>query len=149
MGAQVVELGDPAQKAMGVFSWFRATKSATDELMSALAEILGSERPDVIVETARQMICDLDPNGCVQTLVGYKNMKHIELPVSKRIRAKQVKAGVKDDLCPDTIETFARFLAKSPIPNEPTRLPSGPSVLCAPSSMTMSELGASPSLVLK
>jgi hypothetical protein len=83
--------------------------------MAILARILESDRPDVIVETARQMICGLDPNGCVQTLVGYKNMKHINLPVSQRLRAEQVKAGVKDEPCPDTIETYARFLADSPI----------------------------------
>jgi hypothetical protein len=89
--------------------------------MSALATILESGRPNMIVETTRQLICDLDRNGCVQTLVGYKNMKHIYLPVSKRVRAEQVKAGMKDHLCSDSIETYARFIANSPIPNEPAR----------------------------
>jgi hypothetical protein len=105
---------------MGIFSRFRQ-KPPADERMSALAEILEGNQPDIIVETARRLICDLDPNGCVQTLIGYKNMKHINLLVSKRLRAEQVKAGVKDDRCPDSIETYGKFLATSRIPNEPTR----------------------------
>jgi hypothetical protein len=96
---------------MGIFSRFRQ-KPPVDERMSALAEILEGNQPDIIVETARRLICDLDPNGCVQTLVGYKNMKHINLLVSKRLRA-ELKAGVKDDPCPDSIETYGKFLATS------------------------------------
>jgi hypothetical protein len=106
---------------MGIFSWLRQ-KPSPDEGLLALAGILESNRTDVIVETARQLICDLDPNGCVQTLVGYNNMKHIYLPVSRALRERQVNAGVKnDDPCPDTIESYAKFIASSPIPNEPSR----------------------------
>ncbi len=105
---------------MGIFSWLRP-KPPADDGMKFLAGILESGRPDMIVETARQLICGLDLYGCVQTLVGYNNMKHINLPVSKRLRAEQVKGDVKDGPCPDSIETYAGFLATSPIPNEPTR----------------------------
>jgi hypothetical protein len=106
--------------AMGIFSWLRP-KPATDDGLLALAGILESNRPDMIVETARQLICNLDPNGCVQTLVGYNNMKHINLPVFQRLRAEQVKAGTNDHLCPDTIESCARFIVSGPIPDEPSR----------------------------
>ncbi len=99
---------------MGIFSSLRAEPPA-DNGIPALAAILESGRPDMIVETTRQLICGLDRNGCVQTLVAYKNMKHINLPVSKRLRAKQMEAGATDEPCPDTIETWARFLAVSPI----------------------------------
>jgi hypothetical protein len=105
---------------MGIFTWLRS-KPRADEGMSALAAILESGRRDMIVETTRQLIGDLDPNGRVQALVGYKNMRYINLPVSKRLRAEQIKAGVKDDPCPDTIETYARFIAKGPVPNDPAR----------------------------
>jgi hypothetical protein len=106
---------------MGIFSWLRP-KHRADEAMAALANILESGRPDMIVETTRQLISNLDPNGRVQTLVGYKNMKHIYLPVSKRLRVEQLKAGMKNGLSPDSIETYARFIAGGPTPNEAARL---------------------------
>lgn len=31
--------------------------------------------PDAVVELARELICNLDPNGGVMTLVAYKNLK--------------------------------------------------------------------------
>ena len=89
--------------------------------MSVFVAIVENGRPEMIVETARQLICALDRNGCVQTLVGYKNMKHIMLPVSQRLRAKQIEAGAKDEPCPDSIESYARFIANSCPPDLPSR----------------------------
>jgi hypothetical protein len=103
-----------------IAAWFRP-KDAGDARVKFLASILESGSPDMIINTTREMICGLDPNGCVMAMVGYKNMRHIYLLVSKKLRKQQLDSGVTNDLAPDTIEGYARFLSDTPIPNEPTR----------------------------
>lgn len=105
---------------MGVFSGFRP-KARIDAGMLGLAALLGSGSCDLIVEAASRLICGLDPNGCVQMLVGYKNIKHIYFPVTKELRARQAKAGAGEEPLPDSIEGYANFLVKGTIPNELAR----------------------------
>ena len=105
---------------IGIFSWLRP-KRPVDDGLKTLAAIRQRGDAGMIVETACQLICNLDPNGCVHTLVGYNNVKYISLLVSRSLRQKQVEEGITDNLCPDTMESYARFVADTPIPNEPTR----------------------------
>jgi hypothetical protein len=98
-----------------------STAPPPDPDMQAVAEILEMNRPDMIVEMARELVLSFDPNGCVQLLVGYKNMKHIMLPVSKELRAKQIKEGMGGELCPDSIAGMAGMIANTPPPDEPSR----------------------------
>jgi hypothetical protein len=91
---------------MGFLSLFRP-KPRADENLVLLANILESGNRELIFETTRQVICGLDPNGCVQLLVGYKNVKHIYLLVSKQLRREldsNIRIGVRVDVLGEAME---------------------------------------------
>jgi hypothetical protein len=76
--------------------------------MAAFAQIVHLP-PDAVVETARELICNLDPNGGVMTLVAYKNVNPT-LGAMKEIRRKQIDAGITTGLVPNSIDDFIVFL---------------------------------------
>lgn len=101
-----------------ILGWLRP-KAKSDEQLKLLADILKSGSHHLIIETSREMFRDLDPNGCVMAMVGYKNMKHIYLPVSRRLHREQTEAGQTGGLVPDSIEQYAEFISATPTENEP------------------------------
>ena len=65
--------------------------------------------PDAAVEIARELICNLDPNGAVMTLVAHKNLNP-NLAAMKQIRRQQVDSGMSTGLVPNSIDDFIVFL---------------------------------------
>lgn len=96
-------------------------KQKRDEGLISFSSIIENGSVEIIIDTAREIIRDLDPSGCVMAMVAYKNMKHIYFPASKQIYDHQVKQGLTEGLAPNTIESYAKFLSDSLIPNEETR----------------------------
>jgi hypothetical protein len=79
--------------------------------------------PSAMVEIIHDMICHLDRNGGVMTLVAYKNQREINLPVTKRIHTRQVSLGIIKDLVPNSLESYIEFTVNSYVnaPDEPSR----------------------------
>jgi hypothetical protein len=65
--------------------------------------------PDATVEIARELICNLDPNGGAMTLVAYKNLNPT-LGAMKEIHRRQVDAGMTTSLVPSSVDDFIVFL---------------------------------------
>lgn len=89
--------------------------------LAAISEFVATAPDDALVEATRRQVLSLDPNGCAMLLVAYNNMKHVMLPATTQLRMKQLRAGTMTSEFPGTIEAYARFLTRSPLPDAVAR----------------------------
>ena len=81
---------------MSLFRRRRSNQEPTDHLAEILRLplILGLP-PSATVEIIHEMICRLDANGGVITLVAYMNQREMNLPVAKRIYIEALSLCVR------------------------------------------------------
>ena len=83
-------------------------RSSPSPIMARFAEIVHLP-PDALVEMARDLIWNLNPNGGVMTLMAYMNVNPI-LGAMKDSRRQQVDAGITTDLIPNSIDDLIVFV---------------------------------------
>jgi hypothetical protein len=92
-------------------------RSSPAPITAKFAEIVQHLPPDAFLEMARELICGLEPNGGVMTLVAYKNVNPIvgaiRHPRLKEIRCQQVDTGITTDLMPNSIDDLIVLVCAS------------------------------------